>query len=218
MLAVGACALLLSGSFAPAAMAARHGAGPGPVAVTLTNIGIAVRPMTIAPGHVVFRIANRSTTARDFSFAGKRTPRIAPGKTALLRVTVTKTGTLLYLSYSARRGVPFSGALNVVAACTQPRTTTIDIQMQEAPITLSQQTVPCGTVTFAITNAGTMIHTFQIGAPNDPATVLGHGPRLAPGQSASVTVRFTTKGTVQYACSEPEHGEMYGEIGSLTVD
>jgi uncharacterized cupredoxin-like copper-binding protein len=81
----------------------------------------------------------------------------------------------------------------------------------------SQESVPCGTVTFQVTNAGTIVHAFEIRTPDDPGRVAGHTPPLQPGQSATLTVRFAVKGRADYSCSEYEHDERYGEIGYLAI-
>ena len=81
---------------------------------------------------------------------------------------------------------------------------------------LSQTTVPCGTVTFAVTNVGTIVHSFDLFQQN-PSRMLVLGPQIQPGQSVSLVVRFTQKGAVEYVCGEGEHSEEYGEIGYLTV-
>ena len=86
-------------------------------------------------------------------------------------------------------------------------------------MTLSRSTVPCGAVTFVVTNVGTIVHTFWIFAPdnNSVAPRGGHGPRIKPGQTVRMTVNFTTTGRAFYECGEMEHGEIYGETGYLVL-
>jgi uncharacterized cupredoxin-like copper-binding protein len=217
MCAVGLLGTLTSLGTAPALAQTR--AASSTVTVTITSSSILLAPMQVPAGTVVFKIANKGKIPRNFKIAGKSTPTIAVGKSATLRVALPKSGTYLYLSFGKGHTAGRSGVLTVVDTCTNPASASVTVQMQEAPMKLSRQTVPCGTVTFVITNAGTIIHTFQIDVPNSTGVVApgGQGPRLDPGQTASITVRFTTKGSAFYRCSETEHDEQYGETGSLTV-
>ena len=48
-------------------------------------------------GTVVFRVVNRGKVAHDFRIAGRKTPIIKPGKSAVLRVVFRKAGRYRYL-------------------------------------------------------------------------------------------------------------------------
>jgi hypothetical protein len=90
------------------------------------------------------------------------------------------------------------------------------VQVILGSITLSQETVRCGTVTFVVTNTdGSVIHDFNVWVPTDVKGGV-FGPRLRPGKTASTTVSFPFKGVVDYFCRGPHHDD-YGETGSLTV-
>ena len=195
-----------------AALVAAPAAGATTIAVTLTDTQIQLPQSPVRVGTVVFRVANHARAARDFRVAGRRTPRIAPGRSATLTVPVAKTGLVLLSSVGPPRSATLRGVLTFINPCTTPATTTVTVQMSEAPPVLSRTTIPCGTVTFTITNAGTITHTFHV----DAATG-GDGPSLQPGQTASFTVRLTAKGRVFYRCIETEHDEQYGETGWLIV-
>jgi uncharacterized cupredoxin-like copper-binding protein len=52
---------------------------------------------TVAKGTVVFKVSNKGTIQHDFKIAGKKTPRLAAGKTGTLRVTFKKAGRFPYL-------------------------------------------------------------------------------------------------------------------------
>lgn len=52
---------------------------------------------TVAKGTVVFKITNKGAIAHDFKIAGKKTPNIAAGKTATLRIVFTKAGKYPFL-------------------------------------------------------------------------------------------------------------------------
>jgi len=45
---------------------------------------------TARHGVVVFKLVNKGKIAHDFKIAGKKSPKLAPGKSATLRVTLTK--------------------------------------------------------------------------------------------------------------------------------
>ena len=48
-------------------------------------------------GTVVFRVVNHGKLAHDFKIAGRKTPLIKPGKTAVLRVVFRKAGHYRYV-------------------------------------------------------------------------------------------------------------------------
>src|SRR5207237_8456552 len=112
-------------------------AEPTTLVVTLTDTQLRVAQAPVRAGLVTFKVTNKSKTARDFRIGGKRTPRIAAGKSATLKVNVTKTGLVVYSSGG------LSGVLTFVDPCTKPATSTVSVQMAEAPIKLSQTSVPC---------------------------------------------------------------------------
>ena len=67
------------------------------VAVTMTEFKFVLRPRTVRKGTVVFTVTNRGSVAHDFRIAGKKTPRVAPGKRTTLRVTFRRKGRFPYL-------------------------------------------------------------------------------------------------------------------------
>ncbi len=86
---------------------------------------------------------------------------------------------------------------------------TIDVVARDFSFTLSRRTVPKGAqVTFRVRNKGGVAHDFVIA---------GHRTRLLqPGQTATLRVRFTTKGRKKYVCSVPGHARL-GMKGVLGV-
>ncbi len=52
---------------------------------------------TIAKGVTTFKVTNRGAIKHDFKIAGKKTPGLATGKAATLKVTFTKAGKYTYL-------------------------------------------------------------------------------------------------------------------------
>jgi uncharacterized cupredoxin-like copper-binding protein len=52
---------------------------------------------TVAKGKVVFKVSNKGTTTHDFKISGKKTPKLAAGKSGTLTVTFAKAGRFPYL-------------------------------------------------------------------------------------------------------------------------
>jgi uncharacterized cupredoxin-like copper-binding protein len=75
---------------------------------------------------------------------------------------------------------------------------------------LSTKTVPHGAVTFTVTNAGAIPHTFKLcTAPAKTAAALtcaGHGTaNISPGAKATLKVTIAKAGTYEYLCTVPGH-------------
>jgi uncharacterized cupredoxin-like copper-binding protein len=85
----------------------------------------------------------------------------------------------------------------------------IPVSLTEFAITPSALTAQAGTVTFDVTNDGTMVHDFQI-------VELGEGtPELQAGASATLEVELEA-GTYQVICTIPGH-EASGMVATLVV-
>ncbi len=90
------CAAAIAGVAAPA-MAARSHASAASVSVVATEFKFKVTPATVATaGAVTFTVKNSGKLSHDFKIGGKKTPLIAPGKSAKLTVTL-KAGKYPYL-------------------------------------------------------------------------------------------------------------------------
>jgi hypothetical protein len=186
------------------------------VLVTLGDATIGLAPSSVTAGSVVFRVVNKGRTPRDFEIAGRRTPPVAPGRSASLKVELTKRP-YRYVSRGAGRPAPLTGFVGVLAPCTHPTASTVKVTMTLGQILLPHTTVRCGSVTFLVTNgqAAGDNHRFSLAI----STLASGGvlaPRLRPRQSARMTVTLPYKGKVYYFCQEPEHAEN-GESGFLTV-
>jgi hypothetical protein len=196
---------------------------PTAVSVTLKNTTIVVAPGLVPTGPVVFKVANRSSRPRDFRILGKRTPQIAAGRSATMAVTLSGGGSRVFSSVGGRQSPRLTGLLDVFEPCTAPAASTVNVQLAQdrGGLTISQAAVPCGTVTFLVTNDGTLTDSLQIFS-QAPA-VAGSTPELQPGQTAKVTLRFPAKGLVYYQSgdfppAEPEFGGDYNEGGQLSLD
>jgi hypothetical protein len=191
------------------------------IAVTLTPSTATLVPASAPSGTVVFRILNNDRGTRTFTIAGSTVSSIAPGKTARLSVLLRSTGFVPFTSGGKGRAL-LGGLLNVFQPCTNPASTTVNVQMAQdhGGITVSRSTVPCGTVTFVVTNAGTVpdsLHVFSL-----TSAVKGTTPELNPGQTASLTLTFPAKGTVNYESgdyppAEPEYAGDFLEEGVITL-
>jgi hypothetical protein len=191
------------------------------VLVRLSDSQSMVTPHKVPVGPVVFKIVNTGRTARSFAIGGRRTPMIPTGGSATLRFTLSRRGSHEFVS-SGRHAERLTGVLDVFIPCTSPRTTTVDVRMDHdrSGIALSQTTIPCGTVTFVVTNIGEMVDSLQVFA--DYPGARGTTPELKPGQSARLTIRFTEKGVAYYQSGdyipgEPEFGGSDADGGSFSV-
>jgi plastocyanin len=102
----------------------------------------------------------------------------------------------------------------------------VTVTATEFDFVLSTTTVPVGTVTFEVINAGTLPHDFEIcGVPSDGTATSCTGsatgliaPSVGPWQqsSAFLTVAFTAPGTYEYLCTVPGHAAA-GMRGLITV-
>jgi plastocyanin len=199
---------------------------------------------TVPLGTVLFKVVNGGKVAHTFAIAGKRTHLLAPGKSASLTIVFGKAGSYLYSSSVHIHGL--YGVLNVVGTATRPSTSTtaattpqapsgpqpaaavpqfpcaspsgstIKVQIFDFGFMLSQTTVPCGTVTFQITNTGAIQHTFDVQStqPNGVAAFNG-GKILSGGESETQTITFTKSGAFQYQCDQ--HWIQGQMVGTLSV-
>ena len=144
---------------------------------------------------------------------------IGAGRSATLAVTLPRRG-LRNVSSVARAHAPLlTGQLDVFDACTSPTATTVLVQLaqDQGALTISRSTIPCGTVTFVVTDTGSLRDSLQ--AFGQEPEVQGSTPELEPGQTARLTVRFPAKGLVyvqsgDYPPPEPEYGD-FSEIAKL---
>jgi uncharacterized cupredoxin-like copper-binding protein len=234
LVAVGVCsaglAALLGVSAAPA--------DGRPAAQTVTQVAVtAGKPSEFkfklskikipAIGTVVFTVTNRGKIGHDFTINGKKTPVIAPGKSAKLTVVFKKKGSYVFkcsVKGHADAGMigSFGVAVTTVAppptttstvpkvACASPQNTTVTVDEIDFNFTLSQTTVPCGTVTFNQKNSGAVVHNFHLQGVTGAV-----GALIDPGKTTTFTVQLTPS-KITYVCDVSHHDEL-GMIGQLIV-
>jgi nitrite reductase (NO-forming) len=66
------------------------------VTVIATDFKFKLSPLTVKAGMVTFKVVNKGKVMHDFKIDGKRTPVLAPGKSATLTVTL-KNGKYPYV-------------------------------------------------------------------------------------------------------------------------
>ena len=105
---------------------------------------------------------------------------------------------------------------SVGAPCASPQATTVKVAIFDFGFTLSQTTVPCGTVTFQITNTGAIFHNFDVQAPTASGIAAFAGGKILAGtESDTEVVTYARAGTYAYQCDlHWIQGQM---IGVLTV-
>lgn len=67
------------------------------ISVVAVEFRFRMSKQSVHRGTVVFRVVNHGKVAHDFKIAGRKTPVIKPGKSALLRVVFRKAGRYPYL-------------------------------------------------------------------------------------------------------------------------
>jgi len=211
------------------------------IAVTLSSpdeYSIALSKGSVGFGDVTFNVMNKgkkphsfkvctdttySTTA--FNCPGKATKALAPGESAVLVVNLVQ-GIHEYLSDVSRDSQKgMRGGLDVIEVftpdpvdtgaetpCAVPKATTIDVTMFEYGFTLSDLSIPCGTVTFNLSNTGTLEHDFNIARFGGLRAV---SETLGPGTSGSLKV-VLDPGSHAYICDIANHAAL-GQSGSLKV-
>jgi hypothetical protein len=184
--------------------------------------GIVFAPTAVPTGVVVFKVFNRTGAARDFGIGARRTGAIGAGRSRSLTVTLARRGSSTFSSLAAGGSTRLSGVLDVFEPCATPKRSRVEVQMAQGMggISVSQSSVPCGTVTFVVTDSGTLTDSLQVFSQRPAPWVAGQTAELQPGQTATLTLRFPAKGLVHfqsgdYPPGEPENG--FREVGMLAL-
>ena len=218
--------------FTVVAYAGQNHATATTITVKATEFKFTLSKKSAPHGKVTFKVTNKGHVKHDFKINGKKTPLLAPGKTAKLTVRFTKKGqyaflcTLLGHAGAGMRG-KFAVATKPVVqpppVTTTPTTTvtppptgtvgtatsTVTVSMTDYAFTFSQASVPSGQVTFIIKNNGNDVHNFDI-------TGVKAGAILSPGQSETWTVGLPAKSPYTTVCDVPFHIDR-GMTAAFTV-
>jgi len=181
-------------------------------------------------GTVAFKVVNKGKIGHDFKIAGKKTKLLNPGKSQTITVKFGKKGHFAYVcTVTGHAKLGMKGTFNVAAKPVSTSTTTttgggttstttsvtgpattVNVSMKEYTFTLSQNTVPQGTITFVIKNDGNEPHNFDISG-------VKAGAIIGPGQTETWTVGLAAKASgYVYVCDVPFHIDR-GMTGLLNV-
>jgi len=217
--AVPAAVVWLAGAGVWAPAGARAAAAPTRVKVTISGSRIAFAPSYVPPGTLVFTVFNRTRSARDFGVGARRTGAIAAGRSGKLTVTLPGKGERTFSSVAMASSRRITGALYLIEPCTRPAMTTVDVSMAKSAggITLSQTRVPCGTVTFEVTDVDTPATSLLVSLDVPPLS--GVTNQLDPGGTATMTLNFAAKGVVHCEAVQDDAGgdSVVAGFASLTL-
>ncbi|HUP32624.1 MAG TPA: cupredoxin domain-containing protein [Gaiellaceae bacterium] len=162
----------------------------------------------VATGPIAFKVTNKGSMAHDFKIAGKKTVKLAAGKTATLQLTIARAGRYAYLcTLAGHAAAGMKGVLTVKQAA--PIVTVTAGKPTELRYTLSKTIVPKGPIAFKVTNKGKVAHDFKIAGKK---TV-----KLAAGKTATLQVTIARAGRYAYLCTLPGHAAA-GMKGVLRVN
>ncbi len=211
-----------------ASAAATAAAAPTRVTVRVTDSQIVFAPSDVPTGTLVFTVLNRTSGARTFGVGARRTSAIAARRSATLTVTLRRAGERTFSSVatanSRRSDGPtpgLTGTLYLYKSCTHPATTTVDVRMateSAGGLTFSRTRIPCGTVTFDVTDVDEPATSFL--ASTVVPSLARVTSQLDPGETAKLTLRSAAKtvvhcDAVQYDAVESDSFSV--GYGSLTL-
>ena len=197
-LLVGVASAIAGGGASPkASHATAHSTVTTHVTVTATDPKFTLSKRSVPTGTVIFTVTNKGKHAHDFKIAGKKTPLLLPGHSAMLRVTFSKKGRYPYLAtVSGQASHGMKGVFSVVAPRAPTAAPTTHRPPRNPPttrcgqhdgrrrhvrqclarqFTLSQRTIPSGMVTFVITSNCDGQCSFDLEGIRAGA-ILDHGP------------------------------------------
>jgi hypothetical protein len=185
------------------APAGARAATPTRVTATITNSRIGFAPSYVPTGTVVITVVNRTKHRRDFGLGARRTGAIAAGRSERLSVTLSGSGERRFYSAAVAGSQITGGSRRLTAAihlfepCSDASATTVNVQIDQSAggLTLSPTTVPCGTVTFDVTDVDTPNARLLVSANAPPRS--GLTTQLNPGGTATLTIDFPATALVQ---------------------
>jgi hypothetical protein len=219
-----AIGLAAAGFWAPAGARA---AAPTMVTATITNSQIAFAPTYVPTGTLVITIVNRTKVRREFGVGAQRTGAIGAGRSERLTVTFSGSGERQFFSVTAAGSRRVTGgsrrlmaALHLFEPCSDASATTVDVQIDQSAggLTLSSATIPCGSVTFDVTDVDTSNARLLVSAEVPPGS--GLTTQLNPGGTATLTIDFPAATVVHFSAIQVGGDGVVVVVGdgSLTLD
>jgi hypothetical protein len=175
----------------------------------------------------VITVVNRTKDRRDFGVGARRTGAIAAGRSKRLTVTFSGSGErrLSSVAVAGSRRIMggsrrLTAAIHLFEPCSDPSATTVDVQINHSAggLTLSPTTVPCGTVTFDVTDVDTTNARLFVSADAPPLSSLT--TQLNPGGTTTLTVYFPATALAQCVAVQVGGDGIITDVGegSVTVD
>jgi glucose/arabinose dehydrogenase len=154
--------VLAAGVAAGSTLGAGSAGTPTTVRVVARNFAFVLSRSTVPVGRVRFTVVNQGSVPHDFLIAGRRTPVLKPGRSAVLTVTFTRSGTFAYrCSIPGHAALGMKGTLAVGKA--PPRTT------PKSTTTVAPPTTTNATAGLTLTKIGDFQRPVLITAPRgDP--------------------------------------------------
>ena len=100
-------------TFASVALSQSHARKTTTVIVTAKEFKFVLSTKTVKAGAVIFKIVNKGKLQHDFKISGKKTALIAPGKSATLKVTLSKGSKPYMCTVAGHAAAGMKGALKV---------------------------------------------------------------------------------------------------------
>jgi hypothetical protein len=208
------------------APAGARAATPTSVTATITSSRIVFAPSYVPTGKVVITVVNRTKARRDFGVGARRTGAIGAGRTGRLTVTVSGSGARQFSSVAAAGSRQNTGGshrltatLHLFEPCSDAVATTVNVQIDQSAggLTLSPTTVPCGTVTFDVTDVDTPNARLLVSADAPPRS--GLTAQLNPGGTATLTINFPATALAHFSAVQVGGDGVVTVVGegSLTV-
>jgi hypothetical protein len=185
------------------------------VVVTVTDTSVRLSRVSVPVGLVLFEIRNRGERRHAVEVAGNATPKLVPGRSATLKVVFVRGGKYRLVAPGLRadvlRVVPSgsppasptttSTSANSAQPCVDPTSSAVTVTMTDGIVpdgyTFSPASVPCGTVTFVLTNVGKLGHGLVLMDPR--GQILPASSTVGPSQTVSVVEILRCTGTYQWA-------------------
>jgi uncharacterized cupredoxin-like copper-binding protein len=100
-------------TFASVALSQSHATAATTVTVTAKEFKFTLSTKTVKHGVVTFKVKNAGKLPHDFKISGKKTAMIGPGKTATLKVTLSKGSKPYLCTVPGHAAAGMKGSLKV---------------------------------------------------------------------------------------------------------